>query len=478
MRNNSILENYKLIKNNEKTYSQLVKEKIEKIKISIENNENIIINTNFDEALKKSEELDKNSSNEYYDGITVLVKDNIAIKGMKNTCGSKILENYIAPYNATIVDNLKKRNAIILGTTNLDEFGQGGTGASSGFGIIKNPSDKTRIVGGSSSGSTAAVKLGYCDISIGTDTGDSIRHPCSFNGITGFKPSFGVVSCYGVTPYACSLDHVGIISNDVQDCAIGLDLISGFDKKDLKTNKEEKYQFEKKLKTIDKAKIVIFSDVNKGMNDSVKPIFNSFINDLKKKYEVIEIEFGDELLNLLLPLYKTISFLEAASNRMNLNGIAFAGQNINYKNYEDLMLKVRNNFTDEVRQRYLAFAKLFGEEKFDVIYHNSLKIRNIITNKMNKILNEYDYLIIPSASEFAPLLDDILSGKSSGNFCDDALLLANFAHLPSLTIPLTNFDSKLHFGINIMGKYLDDQSVLNLGYSLEKMIKENSYYDK
>lgn len=478
MKNNSILENYNLIKNKETTYSQLTKEKIEKIKVSIKNNENIIINTNFDEAIKKSEDLDKNLSNEYHDGVTVLVKDNIAIQGAKNTCGSKILENYITPYNATIVENLKTRNAIILGTTNLDEFGQGGTGTSSGFGIIKNPSDPTRIVGGSSSGSTAAVKLGYCDISVGTDTGDSIRHPCSFSGTTGFKPSFGIVSCYGVTPYACSLDHVGIISNNVQDCAIGLDLISGFDEKDLKTNKEKKYQFEKNLKIIDKAKIVIFSDVNKGMNCSVKQIFDSFINDVKKKYEVVEIKFGDELLNSLLPLYKTISFLEAASNRMNLNGITFAGKNINYKNYENLMLNIRSNFTNEVKQRYLAFAKLFGEEKFDVIYHNSLKIRNIITNKMNKILNEYDYLIIPSASEFAPLLEDVLSGKQSGNFCDDALLLANFAHLPSLTIPITHFDSKLHFGINIMGKYLNDQSVLDLGYSIEKMIKENGYYDK
>lgn len=478
MKNNSILENYQLIKNNSKTYSQLVKEKIERIKTSIKNDENIIINTNFDEAINKAEQLDKTNSNEYTNGITVLVKDNIAIEGIKNTSGSKILKDYVAPYNATIIDNLHKHNAIILGTTNLDEFGEGGTGTSSGFGVIKNPSDSTRIVGGSSSGSTAAVKLGYCDIAIGTDTGDSIRHPCSFNGTTGFKPSFGVVSTYGATPYACSLDHIGIISNDVQDCAIGLDLIAGYDQKDLKTNKVENYQFDKNLKIIDKAKIVLFSDVNKGMNESVKQMFESFINDLKKKYEVIEIEFGQELLNLLLPIYKTISFLEAASNRMNLNGITFGGKNIDYKNYQDLIVKVRDNFTNEVKQRYMAFAKLYGEDKFDSIYHNSLKIRNIITNKMNKILNEYDYLIIPSASEFAPLLEDILSGKGSGNFCDDALLLANFAHLPSLTIPITNCDSKLHFGINIMGKYLDDQNVLNLGYSIEKMIKENGYYDK
>ncbi len=397
---------------------------------------------------------------------------------MKNTSGSKILENYFAPYNATIIENLKNKNAIILATTNLDEFGEGGTGTSSGFGIVKNPSDPTRIIGGSSSGSTAAVKLGYCDISIGTDTGDSIRHPCSFAGTTGYKPSFGIVSSYGVCPYASSLDHVGIISNNVQDCAIGIDLIAGYDKKDLKTNKISEYEFSKNLKTINHAKIAIFTDVNKGMNDNVKLIFDSFINNIKSKYQIVELEFGQELLNLLLPIYKTISFLEAASNRMNLNGITFAGKNIDYKNYEDLMIKVRNNFTDEVKQRYLAFAKLYGENKFDLIYQNSLKIRNIITNKINKILNEYNYVIIPSASDYPPLIDDVLLGKPNGNFCDDALLLANFAHLPSLTIPITHPENKLHFGINIIGKYLNDQQVLDFGYSIEKIIKENDYYDK
>ncbi|MDE5651778.1 MAG: hypothetical protein K2H80_01825, partial [Ureaplasma sp.] len=453
MKNNSILENYELIKNNKKTYQELVQEKIEKIKISLKNNENIIINTIFDESINKAKELDNSSSKTYSDGVIILVKDNIAITGIQNTSGSKILENYIAPYDATIIKKLKDKNAIILATTNLDEFGEGGTGTSSGFGIVKNPSDPTRIVGGSSSGSTAAVKLGYCDIAIGTDTGDSIRHPCSFAGTTGYKPSFGIISTYGVCPYASSLDHVGIISNHVQDCAIGTDLIAGYDKDDLKTIKSANYEFNKNLKVVNKAKIVIFKDVNDGMSNNVKSIFNSFINDLKNKYEIIEINFGQELLDILLPIYKTISFLEAASNRMNLNGITFAGKNINYKNYEDLMVKVRENFTDEVKQRYLAFAKLYDEDKFDVIYHNSLKIRNIITNKINKILSEYDYLIIPSASDYPPLIEDVLAGKPSGNFCDDALLLANFAHLPSLTVPITNPDNKLHFGINIISKY-------------------------
>ncbi|MDE7221722.1 MAG: hypothetical protein K2N40_00425, partial [Ureaplasma sp.] len=131
-----------------------------------------------------------------------------------------------------------------------------------------------------------------------------------------------------------------------------------------------------------------------------------------------------------------------------------------------------------VKQRYLAFAKLYGENKFDLIYQNSLKIRNIITNKINKILNEYNYVIIPSASDYPPLIDDVLLGKPNGNFCDDALLLANFAHLPSLTIPITHPENKLHFGINIIGKYLNDQQVLDFGYSIEKIIKENDYYDK
>lgn len=478
MKNSAIYKNYELIKNHKTTHENLVQDKLTKSEQSLAQKENIILDLYAKEALEQAKLLDKDNIIDIFSSATVLVKDNTNIKNHITTSGCLIFEDFISSYNATIINNIQKHKGIILGKTNLDEFGHAGTGTWSGYGIVTNVLDKTRITGGSSSGSVSAVQDNLCDFAIGSDTGDSIRHPASFLGIVGFKPSYGLISRYGVTPFASSLDHVGVIAKTVMDVAIGTDMIKGYDPKDLTSVHVTDQNFYENLKEDSNFKITILKDVADLMTDEVKNKFEHFVSDLKRKYQVNYIDFDKTLLEILGPLYASISFFEGLTNWNNINGILFGGKDLEYHNFNDLIVKVRSKLGGEVKNRYMISNLLMNEDNFNMIYENSTKIRRIVVNRINEIFNDSDIVLIPSSSSFAPKLEYVLERKYSPNYCDDALMIANFAGLPSITIPLTSDENKDAFGINLTGKKFNDQKVLNIAYNLEKFIKDNGYYNE
>lgn len=482
MKNSLIYNNYQKVTNKETSFKKIIKDKISLAKTSIKNKDNIVLEIFEDEAIFSAKKIDQLQNKNIYDGVSFYLKDNINFLNKKTTSGSKIMNDFVSVFNATIVDKIISNNGIILGKVNLDELGHAGTGTFSAFGLVKNPLDSTKITGGSSSGSAAAIKLGLCDVAIGTDTGDSIRHPASFLGLVGYKPSYGLVSRYGITPFASSLDHVGVLTRDVVDATIGIDMIKGFDNKDFTSIdvSNDKY-LDKLLITKQKFKIVVLEDVVSGLQDYIKPKFNNFIDDLKLKHDISFESFNIELLKTLSPLYMATSYMEGASNWSNVDGVIFgAHSDKQYNNYNELISKAREQFGHEVKSRYMISNFFTSSENFDIVYQNSIKIRRIITNRVNELLNKYDVILIPSSSNYAPLLKDVLHNKLDvvPNYCDDALMIANFAGLPSITIPLTSEQNPNAFGINLMSLKFSDDKLLNIAYNLEFLIKEKGYYDK
>lgn len=476
MKNKTILEIHQDLINKKYSIEEMTNEFVNKIKhFKNIKKDNVFLYTDFENAINKAKELDKhldqNQDNLLY-GICGTLKDNIVVANQVTTGGSLFLQNYVSPYSASIVNELNNANSIILSKVALDEFGFGGTGLYSGYGIIKNPIDETRIIGGSSSGSAASVYNGTCSYSIGSDTGDSIRIPAHFLGLTGFKPSYGVISRYGVIPYASSLDHLGVIANDVTDIAIVMDSIAKFDKNDYTSIQLEKSNFYKSLDLNIKPKIAILDDAFNLVNENIKNEYFEFIKKLECAFDVERINFGEKLIKIIPCVYKTIANTEGLSNVSSMTGITFGNnENIDYKNYKDLAIKLRSKyFGKELIKRHIVGAYLSSEENFEKVYLKATKIRNIISNRVNEILKNFDAILVPGGSNTAPLIEDILNFKSCATDAENPLEIANFAGLPSITIPLS-VKNNLPFGINIMGKKYDDVNIVNIAYVLENFIK-------
>ncbi|MBU3830548.1 MAG: Asp-tRNA(Asn)/Glu-tRNA(Gln) amidotransferase subunit GatA [Candidatus Ureaplasma intestinipullorum] len=476
MKNKTILEIHQDLINKKYTIEKMTNEYINKIKYFKDvKKDNVFLYTDFENAINKSKELDKhleqNKDNLLY-GICCTLKDNIVVANQITTGGSLFLKNYISPYSATIVNDINDANSIILSKVALDEFGFGGTGLYSAYGIIKNPIDETRITGGSSSGTAVSVYNGTCSYSIGTDTGDSIRMPAHYLGLTGFKPSYGVISRYGVIPFASSLDHLGVIANDVTDIAIVMDSIAKFDKNDYTSIQLEKVNFYESLNLNVKPKIAILEDAFNYVDENIKNEYFEFLKKLESKFNVEWIKFGEKLIKIIPSVYKTIATTEGLSNISSMTGITFGNhENIDYKNYKDLAIKSRSKyFGKELIKRHIIGAYLSSEENFENVYLKAVKIRNIIVNRADEILKNFDVILVPGGSNTAPLIEDVLNFKSWSTDAENPLEIANFGGMPSITIPLS-VKNNLPFGINLMGKKYDDVNVVNIAYVLENFIK-------
>lgn len=482
MKNRTILEVHQMLVNNEITISQLVKERIDIIENSVKDQSNAFLTVFKDECLAYAKKLEnelKNNQDNLLFGIPGTIKDNINIKGYRTTGASQSLDNYISVYNAEVVSNLYDVKTIFLAKTNLDEFGFGGTGTYSGYGIVKNPLDSTRITGGSSSGSAVSVAIGAANFSIATDTGDSIRRPASFLGLVGYKPSYGVVSRYGVLPFSSTLDHVGIFGNDVTDIAIVLDAIAKFDKKDFTSIRLKETNFYKDLKldSFRKLNLLVLDDVLTGLDKELKVHFDSLVSQLEKHHNVVHKNFGMDLLNIISPLYKAMAYSEGASNWNNLTGITFAGDQIkDYSNYVDLMYNLRTNkLCSQIKTRMVVGNWMTSVANFNDIYLQSRKIRHVIINKAKELMQGFDAVIIPGSSTVAFKLQDVLENKVSSNYCDDALQIANFSGLPSITIPFIRNSENLPFGINLFANKYEDKNLLNVALQIENFIKEGNF---
>ncbi|MDR2829270.1 MAG: Asp-tRNA(Asn)/Glu-tRNA(Gln) amidotransferase subunit GatA [Mycoplasmataceae bacterium] len=401
-------------------------------------------------------------------GIPYSLKDLYSTKHIVTTAGSLILKDYVPSYNATVFDRLISSGAILISKTNLDEFGMGGTGLSSAYKPIINPFNEEKIVGGSSSGAAVQIALGAVPFALGTDTGDSVRTPASYMGIVGFKPTYGAISKYGVIPFAPSLDTVGINAKHVVDVAIVAHAISGVDEKDCNTIDIE---FSSEVAKVDKINITIIDGIEAYLPAHEKEIYLNNVAILSKKFNVVKKQFDLKYIEAISAVYMVIAYSEASSTFSNFNGVSFGNVNENSE-YEKRVSNFRSKgFADKVKRLLIIGASCLDEENYENVFIKAKKVRAVLRNEFNKLLEGSDCLITPSHSMFASTKETLMNGSFNGPenwYAADLLNLANFAGAPSITIP-TYCHKDENFGININGKSGTDKAILDIAYTLEDL---------
>ncbi len=428
----------------------------------------------YDEAIESAKECDKklaqgeNSGSLF--GVPYALKDNILTKNIKTTCASKMLDDFIPPYSATVENRIKEHGGVLLGKLNMDEFAMGSSTENSYYKITKNPYDTSKIPGGSSGGSATAVASNEAYFSLGSDTGGSIRQPASFCGCVGLKPTYGRVSRYGLVAFASSLDQIGPMTKDVRDSAIILDVISGKDIKDATTCKSSEISFEKALNgKICGKKIGVPTEYLDGINEEVLYSLSLAIENLKQ----LGADCTDTSLKLYkyaLPTYYLISSGEACSNLARYDGVKYGYRAENYESLTDLYKESRSlGFGDEVKRRILLGTYVLSSENYSAYFKKAQQVRTIIIEEFKKLFEKYDVLVTPA---YPTTPSNLGQGGSSiemyvGGNC---LACANLAGLPAIVVPCGYTKKGLPIGVQIIGKPFDEATVLNVAYALEKTI--------
>lgn len=407
-------------------------------------------------------------------GIPYAIKDNISTKDIPTTGSSNMLNGYVPVFNATCVDNLTSKGCISIGKTTLDELGMGGTGTTGHLGICLNPWDKskTRIIGGSSCGSTYAVASGIVPFALATDTGDSIRKPASYGGVVGFKPTWSRVSRYGLFSFAPSFDTIGVMARCVEDCAIVSSAMSGRDLKDSTSSNREAEVFERLLgKDVSHYKIAVIKEIVDAISDKeIVSKFNETIKELQKNgVQVDFISMDKKILESLFPTYFVITCAEATSNNANLDGIKF-GPFFNGSSYSEVMKNARTNgFSELIKRRFIFGSFALMKENQEELFLKAQRNRRLIVNTVNAILKEYDFLYAPAAASVAPTIDNS-EEKLNDEYliANNHLCIANFAGLPSITLPI-GFKEGLPYGANLTGRAFEDAKVIQIAEKLEQI---------
>ena len=421
--------------------------------------------------IDKYEHVDSDS---LLNGIPYALKDNISTKGILTTASSNILSNYVPVYDATVYKKLKESGAILMGKTVLDELAMGGTGTTGHTGVVKNPWDSSRQIGGSSAGSAAAVAMGIVPFAFGSDTGDSVRKPAAYGGIVGFKPTYGRISRYGLFAFASSLDHLGIFARNVKDVAIVTDITKGHDANDMTSLPDDNKLYSGMLDTSVKGRKLFYikEALENSNNDSeLSKIIDNFKAVITKceslGMEVHEVSISRDLLQALYPTYMAISCAEATSNDSNLTGIHF-GVRGEGKTPDEIIHDARTKgFSELIKRRFIIGSYILQRENQEKLFLNAYRVRRLIVDKMNELFKEYDGLIMPAAAGIAPKFED-RSDKLSDKYLilDNHLCIGNFGGFPSITIP-SGFVDNMPVGINITGRVMEDWVVLNMANMLE-----------
>lgn len=467
---------------------------IEEIRSSLDNKE-ITSEELFNESIKKAkkeqniynsfvtilDKYEKENGDSILNGIPYALKDNISTKGILTTASSNILKDYIPVFDATVYEKLKKAGAVLMGKTVLDELAMGGTGTTAHTGIVRNPWDKNRMIGGSSAGSAAAVALGIVPFALGSDTGDSVRKPAAYGGVVGFKPTYGRISRYGLFAFASSLDHVGCFTRNVKDAAIVTDVIKGHDEKDMTSLPDEDICYTdflekdikgKKLFYIKEAcNLENYSDIEDSQLKETLEKFYETLEKLKKiGLEIEEVSIDRDLLNALYPTYMTISCAEATSNNANLTGIQF-GPRGEGKSINDIMFDARTNgFSELIKRRFILGSYILQKENQEKLFLNAGRIRRMIVDKINELFEIYDGMIMPSCGGIAPKFEEKTDQLSDRYLIlENHLVIGNFGGFPSITIP-SGFVDNMPISINLTGRAKEDGEVLNMAYQMEKVL--------
>ncbi len=408
-------------------------------------------------------------------GVPYALKDNISTKGILTTASSNILKDYVPIYSATVYEKLEKNGGTLIGKTVLDELAMGGNGKSGHTGPVFNPYDPTlkTISGGSSAGSAVAVSLGIVPFAIGSDTGDSIRKPASLCGIVGFKPTYGRISRYGLFPFATSLDHVGYFTRSVEDSAFLLSLLEGKDEKDATSSTKKGKDYLADLnKDVKGKKIAVIKEVIDTIKD--KKVLKSLENAIKIYKDagaiVDYVSMDKNLLLSIFPVYMIISCAEASSNNASLDGIKF-GIREKGKDYLEVMKNTRSKgFGSSIKRRLLIGAYALSKENKEELFIKAQKVRRLICDKTNEILKKYDAIMLPASGNVAQKINETMDNLSSEYLiAENHLAVANFAGLPSITLPY-GIKNNMPLGVNLTCKAFDEQTLFNLASFLESKL--------
>lgn len=403
----------------------------------------------------------------------VVLKDNINTLGVRTTASSKILDNYVPVYDATIVKKLKDAGAIMVAKASMDELGMGGTNLNAYTGKVNNPWDIERISGGSSGGSAALVAEGLVPLAIGTDTGDSVRKPAAYCGVVGVKPTYGRISRYGIIPYASSLDHVGYFTTNVRDAAVALEVLAGRDDHDMtSSNKPIEAYLANMDSNIAGKRIGIIKNVMDAIHDvAILNKFAELVEKLKARGAIVEeVSFDADLMNTLLPTYYVISNAEATANHSNLDGIRFGVREAG----EDLTAIMRNSrtkgFSSEVRKRFVIGSYSLFVENQEKIFRKAQKVRRVIVDHLSEKLADYDILLASATGSIAPHPEDSYGEKLSDTYliAENHMLLGNFSGFPSITLP-NAFVAGMPIGVNLLAKPFEETLMFSVAKAIEEV---------
>lgn len=471
-------------------HNALLNEEITSLNLIKEANDSILKNEeNVNAYITKVDALPLQVTDNLLSGIPYALKDNISTRNIKTTAASNTLLDYEPIYNATVYEKLNNVGAVLIGKTNLDELAMGGTGTTGNIGVTHNPYNINRIAGGSSAGSAATVALGQVPFAIGSDTGDSVRKPAAYCGIVGYKPSYGLISRYGLFAFASSLDHIGVFTRNVLDSAIVVNELKGYDEKDMTsitdmndvdlTNNINKDVKGKKLFVI---KELINKDLYKSENTKkVLDIFDETITKCKNLgIEVYEESIDINLLNAIKPVYDSLSCAEATSNNSNLNGLIFGPRGSSNNIYELMKDARTKGFSSLIKRRFVIGSYILQKENQEKYFLNAKRVRRLLVNKFNELFKKYDGMIMPASGNIAPLINNtsekIVVG-SIENVLENYMAIANFGGFPSITIP-NGFIDDMPIGINITSKFKDDCNLLNIANKIESTMNYKNQYIK
>lgn len=468
----SIEELHDLLKNNKVTSKDLIKESLIKSH-ELQDKCNAF-------ALILDDAKETPITDNYLSGIPYGIKDNYSTKDIESTGSSNTLKGYVPFFDATVIEKLKNAGAVATNKTAMDEFGMGGTGTTANTGIIRNPWDLKRMCAGSSSGSAAAVAYGVYPYALGSDTGDSIRKPAAYCGIVGYKPTYGMISRYGLFPFASSLDHCGVLTRNVRDAAIIVNNIKGLDNKDMTTWDSSKIDLLSHINDdITNKKLCYIKeivDINNYSNPSkeLKSHLKNFMDKIElirsKGITIDEVSVDKQLLDAVASVYVIISCAEATSNMSNLTGIIYGPRGEGSNIYEMMKDHRTKGFSPLIKRRFVIGSYVLQRENQERYFNNAKRVRRLIVNIWKDLFKKYDAVILPVGSGPAKYLDDSLNTlNESSTILEEHLQIGNFGGFPSITIP-DGFIDDLPVGLNITSNTYEDEKLINIANYIENLM--------
>lgn len=428
-----------------------------------------------DESLSRAKDLDKKRQSGAalgkLHGIVIAIKDVICYKDHKITAASKMLEDFVSIYNSTAVEKLLAEDAIIIGNCNCDEFAMGSTNENSVYGSVKNAADGNKVSGGSSGGSAVAVQAGLCMVSLGSDTGGSVRQPADFCGIVGMKPSYGTISRHGLIAYASSFDQIGIFGNNVADVALTLDVISGPDQFDSTVNQQKNQNLifnssEKKRNQ----RIALFKNAmeHPSLDPEIKENIYHLADDLRKSGNQVE-EINFDLIDYIVPAYYVLTTAEASSNLSRYDGVRY-GYRASQPAKSDLVTFYKKNraegFGKEVKKRIMLGTFVLSEGYYDAYFTKAQQVRNLLFQETQKIFTDFDIVLLPTAPTTAPEAGSMKNDPIAAYLADIFTVYANLAGIPGMSVPLFKHSNGMPFGVQLLAAKDNEKGLLQMGNML------------